>query len=90
MQELWQLGLSWDDEVPPEVKRKWMTLFEEVIALNNIQFERCLTPPSATGNPSLVVFCDASRLAFGECAYARWKLSDGQFNRGFNRQFNLI
>ncbi|KAL9964668.1 hypothetical protein ACROYT_G028343 [Oculina patagonica] len=43
MQELWQLGLSWDDEVPPEVKRKWMTLFEEMIALNNesrLNFER--------------------------------------------------
>ena len=83
MQELWQLGLSWDDEVPPEVKRKWMTLFEEMIALNNVQFECCLTPPNATGNPSLVVFCDASRLAFGACAYARWKLSDGQFGARF-------
>ena len=66
MQELWQLGLGWDDEVPPEVKRKWMTLFEEMMfkemmALNNVQFVRCLTPPNAIGNPSLVVFCDASR-----------------------------
>lgn len=83
MQELWQLGLSWDDEVPQEVKRKWMTLFEEMIALNNVQFERCLTPPNASGNSSLVVFCDASRLAFGACAYARWKLSDGQFGARF-------
>ena len=47
MQELWQLGLGWDDEVPPEVKRKWMRLFEEMMALNNVQFELCLTPPNA-------------------------------------------
>ena len=47
MQELWQLGLNWDDEVPPEIKRKWMKLFEEMMALNNVQFARCLTPPNA-------------------------------------------
>ena len=45
MQELWQLGLGWDDELPPEVKRK-MRLFEEMMAFNNIQFERCLAPPN--------------------------------------------
>ena len=83
MQELWQLGLGWDDEVPPEVKRKWMVLFEEMIALNSVKFERCLTPPNATGDPSLVVFCNASRLAFGACAYMKWKLDDGQFGTRF-------
>ena len=36
MQKLWQLGLGWDNEMPPEVRRKCMALFEEVIALNNI------------------------------------------------------
>ena len=43
MQKLWQIGLGWDDEVPPEIKRKQMTLFEEMIALNNVKFKRCLT-----------------------------------------------
>ena len=77
MQELW------DDEVPPEVKRKWMKLFEEMMALNSVQFERCLTPPNAIGNPSLVVFCDASRKAFGACAYPKWNLNDGKFGVPF-------
>ena len=45
-----------------------MRLFEEMMALNNVQFERCLTPPNAIGNPSLVVFCDASQRAFSACA----------------------
>ena len=62
--------------MPSKVKRKWMTLFEEMIALNNVQFEHCITP-------SLVVLCDASRLAFAACAYARRKLSDGQFGTLF-------
>ena len=37
----------------------------------------------ATGYPALVVFCNASRLAFGACAYMKWKLNDGQFGKGF-------
>jgi len=45
-----------------------------MIALNTVKFERCLTPPYASGNPSLVVFCDASRQAFGARAYAKWNL----------------
>ena len=49
MQELWQLSLGWDDEVPPEVKWKWVKLFEEMITLNTVKFERCLTPPNASG-----------------------------------------
>ena len=79
LQELWQLGLGWDDEVPVEVKRKWMNLVEGMMALNNVQFPWCLTPHDAIGSPILVVFCDASRLAFGACAYIRWKSADGKF-----------
>ena len=63
MQELWQIGVGWGDEVPPEIKRKWMKLFEEMIALNNAKFKRCLTPPNVCGDPSLIVFSDASRQA---------------------------
>ena len=83
MEELWQLGLGWDNQVSPEVKRKWIVLFEEIIALNNVKFERYLTLPNATGDPSLVVFCDTSRLAFGACAYMKWKLDNGQFGTRF-------
>ena len=83
MQELWQLGLGWDDEVPPEVRRKWKAQFEEIIALNNVKFEPCLIRPNATGDPALVVLCHASRPAFGACAYMTWKLSDEQFGTRF-------
>ena len=83
MQELWQLGLSWDEDVPSETRKKWVKLFEEINALNDVKFDRCLTPEHAAGDPMLVVFCDASRLAFGTCAYARWELQDGKFNARF-------
>ena len=60
-----------------------MKLFEEMMALNSVQFARCLTPPNAIGNPSLVVFCDASRRAFGACAYTKWNLNNGEFGVRF-------
>ena len=68
MQELWQFGLSWDEDVPLEARKKWIGLFQEMIALNNVKFHRCLTPSGVIGDPLLVIFCDASRLAFGACA----------------------
>lgn len=51
--------------------------------LNDVKFDLCLTPAHAAGDPMLVVFCDASRLAFGTCAYARWELQDEKFEARF-------
>ena len=48
-----------------------MKLFEEMIALNNVKFKRCLTPPNACGDP------------FGACAYVQWKLKDERFGVRF-------
>ena len=58
-------------------------LFQEMIALNNVKFHCCLTPSGVIGDPLLVIFCDASWLAFGACAYARWKLQDETFSSRF-------
>ena len=83
MQELWQLGVGWDDDIPPDEQRKWLKLFQEIAALNQVKYPRCLTPPGANGNPTLIVFCDTSRVAFGTCAYVRWKLFEGKFGVRF-------
>ena len=83
MQELWQLGLDWDEDVPPNKKTKWTELFKEMALLNEVKLERCLTPLDAMNNPWLIIFCDASRLAFGTCAYVRWQLLDGKFGVRF-------
>lgn len=83
MQELWQLGLGWDDEVPNETKHKWIELFKELTSLNDIKFDRCLKVPNAVEDPWLIIFSDASRLAFGACAYIRWKVANGEFEVRF-------
>ena len=83
LQALWERGISWDEELPPELSERWKRLFQEMVQLNGVRFDRCLTPPNAIGQPVLCVFSDASEDAFGACAYARWQLSNG----GFNTQF---
>ena len=43
-----------------------------------LSFNRSLKPATAEGLPVLVVFSDASKDAYGACAYVRWKV-DGSF-----------
>ena len=73
----------WYSDIPPEEHFKWLKLFQELSTLNNVKFPRCLTPSGTIGHPTLVIFCDASRLAFGACAYIRWKLFKGNFDVRF-------
>ena len=83
MQQLWQHGLNWDEEVPDIIKQRWIELFNELVALNGFNFDRCLRQFNAIEDPWLVVFCDASRLAFGACAYVRWRLANGKLETRF-------
>ena len=83
LQALWKRGISWDEELPPELSERWKRLFQEMLQLNGVRFDRCLTPPNAIGQPVLCVFSDASEDAFGACAYARWQLSTGAFSAQF-------
>ncbi|XP_068678843.1 uncharacterized protein [Montipora foliosa] len=83
LQELWEKGVGWDEKLPSETQEKWTNLFQEMKSLNGTSFERCLTPPYAVGRPVLSVFSDASEDAFGSCAYARWQLSNGEYDVRF-------
>jgi hypothetical protein len=84
MQDLWQHGLSWDEDIQSDLKKKWTLLFnEEMAPLNNVRFQRCLTPAGTILNPDLITFCDASRKDFVACTYVRWKLTDGTFGVRF-------
>jgi len=83
LQELWKRGIDWDDDLPPGIQEKWTCLFQEMLKLNGISFERSLTPPNAVGLPILCIFSDASEDAFGTCSYVRWQLSNGEYDVRF-------
>ncbi|XP_022781652.1 uncharacterized protein LOC111322749 [Stylophora pistillata] len=79
MQRLWQLGVDWDDQVPPPVLESWISLFQEIKELDSVSFERCLTVVNAVEPPMLCVFADASQDALGACAYARQRKDDNTY-----------
>ena len=47
--------------------------------MEDITFNRCLKPLTATGKPICVTFSDASEEAYGAVSYIRWKLTNGAF-----------
>ena len=83
MQELWQMGVDWDDELDPAVQAKWKTFFEELGRLKEVSFPRGLFTLNSIGLPILCIFADASEYAFGACAYLRWQKRDGTFEIRF-------
>ena len=83
MQQLWESGYEWDQELPSEICQKWSDLFIELEQLNELTFPRCLTPESTLGLPMLCIFSDASRKAFGACAYVRWCIANGKYESRF-------
>ena len=83
LQQLWQLGLDWDDELPPTVQNNWTSLFQEMKELNKVSLERCLTATNAMEPPMLCVFADASQHAFGACAYVRQRKDDDTYEAKF-------
>jgi hypothetical protein len=36
IQELWQKGINWDDELSPESQEQWLSFFEEMKKLNDV------------------------------------------------------
>ena len=74
MQELWQMGVDWDDELSPNLQAKWTKFFEELKTLNEVSFPRGLFALDSLGLPILCICADASEYAFGTCAYLHWKM----------------
>ena len=83
LQEFWKEGVHWDDELAPGVQQKWSAYFQEMEQLNGVFFERCILPQVTVDPPTLCVFADASRDAFGTCAYLRSETSSGEVNVKF-------
>ncbi|XP_043198573.1 uncharacterized protein LOC122368576 isoform X1 [Amphibalanus amphitrite] len=71
--------LNWDDPIPAARREEWVELLSEFHGMREVEFHRSIKPPLAVGKPTLIVFCDGSNEAYGACAYARWELSDGNF-----------
>ena len=79
LRDITSAGAGWDEPLSEEDREKWLKFFRDMFDLNKITFPRSLKPNNAVDAPVLVIFSDASKLAFGACAYVRWKTTQGKF-----------
>ena len=81
MRETWSdKDLGWKDMLPADQVKKWTDYLSSLLDLKNVKFRRSLWPDEeVVGLPSLVVFSDGSKVAFGAVAYIRWQLKKGGY-----------
>ncbi len=71
-QDTWKRGLSWDEEVPDDLQRRWSDWIEDLPRIHQHPIPRYVFSNSAPGSQlTLHGFCDASTVAYGAAIYAR-------------------
>ena len=74
LRKLWQDGFGWDIELPFELAREWKVLCSDLLHLSDVRFPRRVVD-SGDSN-TLVIFCDASKEAYGFATYGVARVSD--------------
>lgn len=73
MQNIWKIGIDWDEEVPVEIADAWVTYYNELEGLKDIKIPRWLG--MFPGVPvQLHTFYDASQRTYGAVIYVGRKL----------------
>ena len=76
LRETWEENYQWDEPLPEALRLRWVKFLCSVYDLRKLEYPRSIKPKEAEGNPTLVLFSDASDKAYGFMAYARWKCSN--------------
>ena len=70
---------GWDEAIPSQLMKEWITFFVELYEVEDIGFNRCVKPLNAVGDPILIIFSDGSGDIYGAVAYIRWDLGNGSY-----------
>lgn len=70
MQELWRIGVHWDESVPHDIHTKWIEFTQQLRLVRQISYDRKLFANDCH-NIQLHGFCDASKAGYGACLYVR-------------------
>ena len=82
-QKLWLAGIKWDDPLPHELCKNWLSLRQDLMSLEKVKIGRWLqTEPNST--LEIHGFSDASEVAYSAVVYAR------TINRSGQIKVNLI
>ena len=82
-QQLWQLDIGWDDNMPCDLNTKWRKFKEQLPLLHNFVLPRSLVVDKVVQDHSLLIFCDASNLGYACCSYLFTKYQDGSVQACF-------
>ena len=80
-QEIWRLGLSWDDPLPSDMQKQMSAWVNGLHEIRQWKIPRCLTINgwTVTGDLSLLCYSDASEKGYGGSVYL--KVTKGDVSR---------
>jgi len=71
MQKIWQMKLTWDDQLPKNLVNEWQKYMSNLHLLNNLKIPRCIMGSGNIHRLEIQGFSDASIVAYGACLYLR-------------------
>ncbi|KAK7882057.1 hypothetical protein WMY93_028231 [Mugilogobius chulae] len=87
VQDLWKVGVGWDDPIQPEALLDlWNQWESELAYLPQVEIPRCYVPPEADSDMprrEAHIFCDASERAYGAVEYLRTQDSQDEVHIAF-------
>lgn len=83
MQELWERGIKWDENLPNDLEKKWKTWCLELADLEGFAIDRKLFCEANVSEISVHIFSDASPKAYGSVAYIRYVTNEGLIKVSF-------
>lgn len=76
--QLWEIGADWDDEIPQDLRRKWLKYRASLSSLSELVIPRWINY-SRGHQFELHCFCDASSTAYAATVYSRVVSPHGVF-----------
>ena len=77
IQEEWKLKMDWDQNIPPDLNRKWQDWLHRLKELETWELQRCYSQAGEPITRELHTFVDASEQAFAAVTYIRTVHKEG-------------
>ena len=84
MQDVWQRGLEWDDQLDEDLRQQWRTWHSQLLGLERIKIPRHVhAEQTEVKKLELHVFSDSSEKAMAAVAYMRIVMENGSVGRTY-------